>query len=243
MYILKLFSQKRLLMKVISTCMQIVILQLRSRRLCGLAIGINSTGISPLSVRQHLTDRLSMNTVNFVRAVGGPHIGSLLRSVECFEPASLETLWEDDDGKWDVFFDAYHAVRALEDALCMRSHHPYAVPTERTFRTLQALTENMASLLVQSFALDTKYPSSIVHVGLANLTLNLLADSDLDSSILLGFIVELSISLGESPMLVRELERMKKSEPTKEMVLDVITVHATGHLGRLTIIEHEEVVA
>jgi hypothetical protein len=181
---------------------------------------------------QHLTDRLSANCTNFIRALGGPHIGALLQSAGCFDPESLELLWVDDEEAWDLYFKAYRFVRSLEDELCRRSSHPYSVPDERTFTTLQALTENMAELLAQSFVLDTpQHPSSLIHVGLAKLTLDLFENSDLDSCILLGFIVELAVSLGESKVLVTALEGMKKSgPPPKEMVLEVIAAHATGRL-------------
>lgn len=196
-----------------------------------------------LTMRQHLTDRLSANLTNFVRAVGGPHIGALLQSAGCFDPESLESLWVDDEEGWDTYFKAHRVVRSLEDELCSRSSHAYSVPDERTFRTLVALTENMADLLAQSFVLDTQYPSSLIHVGLAKLTLDLLEDSDLDSCILLGFIVELAVSLGESQKLVRALEAMTPSGPSKEMVIETITAHATGRLEPLTVVGHEECVA
>ena len=191
---------------------------------------------------QHLTDRLSANCTNFIRAVGGPHIGALLISAGCFDPESLESLWVDDEDGWDLYFKAHRVVRSLEDELCRRSSHAYSVPDERTFRTLVALTENMADLLAQSFVLDTQYPSSLIHVGLAKLTLDLLENSDLDSCILLGFIVELAVSLGECQKLVRALEAMKPSAPSKEMVIETITAHATGRLEPLTVVGHEEVV-
>ena len=59
--------------------------------------------------------------------------------------------------------------------------------------------------------------------------MDLLEDSDLDSCILLGFIVEL-VSVGESQKLVRALEAMKPSGPSKEMAIETITAHATGRL-------------
>lgn len=194
-------------------------------------------------MNEHLTARLLANCTNYIRDKGGPHIGSLLQSAGCFQPSSLEMLWHDDDENWSVYYKAYRALRFLEDALCRRSSLRYSVPDERTFSTLKVITENMADLLAQSFVLDTpKYPSSVIYVGLANLTVNLLPDSDLDGCILLGFIVELAISLGESPVLIRALEGMTKSEPSKETVLEVITAHATGRLGRLTMVENEECV-
>ena len=150
----------------------------------------------------------------------------------------------DDEETWDLYFKAIRVVRSLKDELCRRSGHPYSVPAESTFRTLVKLTENMADILAQSFVLDTpQYPSSLIHLGLAKLTVNLLSDSNLDTHILLGFIIELAYSLGESPVLVRALEGMKKSgPPSKEMVLEVITAHATGRMLQLTVVEHEEVV-
>lgn len=190
---------------------------------------------------KHLTARLLANCTNYIRDMGGPKIGALLQSASCFQPSSLEMLWEDDDEKFDVYYKAYRALRSLEDALCRRSSRTYSVPDERTFSTLKVLTENMADLLAQSFVLDTpKYPSSVIYVGLANLTVNLLPDSDLDGCILLGFIVELAISLGESPVLIRALEGMTKSERSKETVLEVITAHATGRMLQLTVVEYEE---
>lgn len=194
-------------------------------------------------MRDRLTDRLSMNTVNFVRAVGGSHIGPLLQSAGCFEPESLESLWVDDEEGWEIYFKAHRVVRSLEDELCSRSSHAYSVPDERTFRTLAAITEHMADLLAQSFVLDSQYPSSLIHVGLAKLTLDLLEDSELDACILVGFIVELAVSLGESKNLVRALEAIKPSGPSKEMVIETITNHATGRLEPLTVVGHEEVVA
>jgi hypothetical protein len=191
----------------------------------------------------NLKHRLSSNCTDFIRAAGGPHIGALLKSAGCFDPPTLDVLWSEDDECWEAWFEAYRSVLSLEEALCRRSHHRYSVPTERTFCTLKALTEYMSDLLVQSFVLKTpKYPATVVHVGLANLTVGLLAESDLDRCILLEFMVELAISLGESPVLIRALEGMAKSEPSKEVVLEVITAHATGPLGRLTVVEHGEVV-
>lgn len=192
----------------------------------------------------NLKHRLSSNCTDFIRAAGGPHIGALLQSAGCFDPPTLDVLWSEDDECWETWFEAYRSVRSLEEALCRRSQHQYSVPTERTFCTLKALATNMADLLAQSFVLDTpKYPATIIHVGLAKLTLDLLEDSVLDSCILLGFIVELAVSLGESQKLVRALEAMKPSGPSKEMVIETITAHATGRLEPLTVVGHEEVVA
>ena len=190
---------------------------------------------------QHLTDRLSLNCINYVRAIGGPHIGALLHSAGCFDPESLESLWVDDEEGWDLYFKAHRVVRSLEDALCSRSSHAYSVPDERTFRTLVALTENMADLS-PSPSSSTPVPIFADSFGLAKLTLDLLEDSDLDSCILLGFIVELAVSVGESQKLVRALEAMKPSGPSKEMVIETITAHATGRLEPLTVVGHEEVV-
>ena len=242
MDMLKLFSHKRLLMEIIYICIARLILRTQLRRLCEQPMGINRGGPpQSLYMGQHLTDRLSLNCINYVRAVGGPHIGALLHSAGCFESESLESLWVDDEEGWDLYFKAHRVVRSLEDALCSRSSHAYSVPDERTFRTLVALTEYMADLLAQSFVLDSQYPSSLIHVGLAKLTLDLLEDSDLDSCILLGFIVELAVSVGESQKLVRALEAMKPSGPSKEMVIETITAHATGRLEPLTVVGHEEV--
>lgn len=188
-----------------------------------------------------LTKRVSAKCIDFLRGYGGPHIGRLLQSARCFESSYLEMLWQDDDEKWDVYYQAYRALRSLEDALCRRSYRRYSVPSERTFGTLKVLTENMADLLTQSFILcKTQNASSVIHLGLANLTVNLLPDSDLDCCILMSFLGELANILGESPVLIRALEGMTKSERSKETVLEVITAHATGRMLQLTVVEYEE---
>ena len=188
--------------------------------------------------------RIAANITDLIRARGGPFVGSMLSAAGCFDCPCLDQLWNEDADGWDLFFDAWCEVNRLQDCLMRRDLHRYSVPSELTFSTLQALTIAMSDLVAQTAMLENQGGvRTLVHVGLGKLALELLLEDDLDRSLLVDFLAEIAVALGDSTNVVRALQSLAKMNPSKQDVMDAVRTHATGRMLRLTEVNLLELVA
>jgi hypothetical protein len=188
--------------------------------------------------------RIASNLKTYIRSVGGPSVGGMLACTGCYDPASLDALWSDDQDDFETYFNAYRAIQELQASLSSRSQMRYFAPSEKVFTTLKVITENMANSLALSFLLeDSCNIRKIVHLGLASKTVDLLDEADLDRRIVMEFLVECAIALRESTELVRVLESMVAKNLSKEDVMDAVATHANGCMLRLIEVTCQELVA
>jgi len=166
--------------------------------------------------------------VAVISEAGGTFAAHMLDGVGAFDAPELDDVWDHDE----VWVSMVMSLRDFYSAVKQRAPLQYTVPNQRVFATVRRVTEVVCSMVCQSFFVKIDNVQHSGDLAVAKLLVSMLSQREFDRPTIIGFLVAFSKVLGESNMLIRELEYAKsRHNITAEAVSGIILEYSKGSMA------------